>query len=58
MQRLDLKDLSLREMEALISPIGEKPYRAKQVRMFFLPCFFYLVFDTTKIYTDFGVTNG
>jgi hypothetical protein len=31
MHRFDLKDLSIQEMEDLISSLGEKPYRAKQV---------------------------
>ncbi|MBI3814494.1 MAG: 23S rRNA (adenine(2503)-C(2))-methyltransferase RlmN [Nitrospinae bacterium] len=31
MQKINLKDLSIVEMEDLISSLGEKPYRAKQV---------------------------
>jgi 23S rRNA (adenine2503-C2)-methyltransferase len=31
MRGLNLKDLSLQEMEALISSLGEKPYRARQI---------------------------
>src|SRR3990170_2989600 len=31
MQKVDLKDLSLQEMEGLIESLGEKPYRARQI---------------------------